>query len=82
MAETRKHQRVVRDALDQAIFTALGENVRPFTPGEDPYAAQTPTRDATEEDWVAPGHLPTTTTLAAISVTRLPRPDAPAATDD
>lgn len=38
MPETRKHRVAARDALDEAIFAALGEPVRPATPG----AAATP----------------------------------------
>ena len=34
MAETRKHRVTPRDELDQALFAALGEPVRPLVPGE------------------------------------------------
>lgn len=76
MAETRKHQQVIRDALDQAIFAALGENVRPFTPGEDPYAAPT-TEPEADAGTAAPGQLPWTTPLGAFTVSALPVERAP-----
>ncbi len=34
MPETRKHRVTPRDELDQALFAALGEPVRPLVPGE------------------------------------------------
>lgn len=36
MPETRKHEREARDALDEAVFAAIGEPVRPATPGATP----------------------------------------------
>ena len=70
MAETRKHRTEVRDALDQAILAALGENVRPVTPGsEDPFdgAAEPTDTEQTDEDqeW-HPGRIPPGTTLGSI----------------
>lgn len=35
MPETRKHRVEPRDELDRAILAAMGEPVRPTTPGED-----------------------------------------------
>lgn len=34
MPETRKHRVTPRDELDQALFAALGEPVRPLAPGD------------------------------------------------
>ncbi len=39
MPETRKHKVVVRDALDQAIYDAMGEPMRPVEPGQKVGAA-------------------------------------------
>lgn len=47
MAETRKHRVTPRDELDQALFAALGEPVRPAVPGE-PSAASGPADEASE----------------------------------
>lgn len=70
MAETRKHQQVARDDLDRAIHAALGEDVRPFTPGEDPYTASD---RADEPDTWRPGHLPPSSALGAFTFNH-PRP--------
>lgn len=34
MPETRKHRVEPRDEIDRALFAAMGEPVRPSTPGE------------------------------------------------
>jgi len=39
MPETRTHRVTPRDELDQALFAALGEPVRPLMPGEPAQAA-------------------------------------------
>ncbi|MGL4831537.1 MAG: hypothetical protein ACRCWS_03000 [Propionibacteriaceae bacterium] len=44
MPETRKHQVIVRDALDKAIYDAIGEPVRPVEPGQK-ISAATPVPD-------------------------------------
>lgn len=48
MPETRKHRIEARDALDEALFAALGEPLRPTAPGAQPDAADPalPTRGA------------------------------------
>lgn len=67
MAETRKHRTTVRDELDQAILAALGENVRPVTPGsEDPYDGEPSTPDSSEE--LLPGYIPPGTSLGSIII--------------
>ena len=53
MAETRKHRVTPRDELDQALFAALGEPMRPSVPGE-PAAASEPAAPVTAPI-VAPG---------------------------
>lgn len=63
MAETRKHQPVVRDDLDRAIKAALGEGVRPTTPGGDPFA---PASDGDSEQVLKPGHLPSSQPLGTL----------------
>lgn len=45
MAETRKHRVEARDDLDRALFAALGEPVRPATPGQQPAAGTDERRD-------------------------------------
>lgn len=48
MPETRKHRVQARDELDRALFAALGEPVRPATPGASatPAADQPPAQTA------------------------------------
>lgn len=78
MAETRKHQQVVRDALDQAIVAALGESVRPFTPGEDPYVSRPDADGVRSDQGVTPGRLPTYAPLGTFTLSQLPSPDGAA----
>lgn len=67
MAETRKHRATVRDELDQAILAALGENVRPVTPGDDdPFDGEPESHDSDEE--LLPGHIPPGTSLGSIII--------------
>ncbi|MDN5570334.1 MAG: hypothetical protein L0G22_03595 [Propionibacteriaceae bacterium] len=67
MAETRKHQQVARDELDRAIHAALGDDIRPFTPGEDPFSAG---EDAAGDEELRPGYLPPTSALGSFAFTR------------
>ncbi|MFV0451802.1 MAG: hypothetical protein ACK5LS_06075 [Propioniciclava sp.] len=61
MPETRKHRTHARDDLDQAILAALGENIRPVTPGEEPAASSTE-----PDDDARPGYLPPGSSLGSV----------------
>lgn len=65
MAETRKHRTTVRDALDQAILAALGENVQPVMPGgDDPFdGTQAPVET---DEALRPGYIPPATSLGSV----------------
>ncbi|MFP5415296.1 MAG: hypothetical protein ACLGHZ_00190 [Actinomycetes bacterium] len=62
MPETRKHHVQARDELDEAVFAALGEPIRPAVPGQTPpptapeaaTEASAPTRSVT---FVTPGTM-------------------------
>lgn len=64
MPETRKHRVVPRDALDEALFAALGEPVRPTTPGRDADAA-TPAAGPPSSPSPGPGSPATFVTRAS-----------------
>lgn len=66
MAETRKHNQQVRDDLDRALLAALGEQVRPFTPGSDPFAPQGDVAASTDEE-PRPGVVPPAAPLGAFT---------------
>ena len=74
MAETRKHQPVVCDELDRAIKAALGEDVRPFSPGSDPFA---PASGADDEQVLRPGQLPSAQALGVLGTFGVAIPVSP-----
>lgn len=71
MAEIRKHKPKVAGAIDQAIWTALGEDVKPVTPGRR--AVDEPGQDVEPE--TGPVAQPLTATRLSVPTSFLtPKP--------
>jgi hypothetical protein len=75
MAETRKHQQTAHDPIQAALLAALGEGVRPRTPGSESVSR----RGAAEDAPVTASSIVPHATLGAFTFATPPRPSTPAA---
>mgnify|MGYP001373319213 CR=1 FL=1 len=74
MAETRKYEPTTGDPVGDAVRAALGENIRPVTPGSEKPKSDAPASATPETPPAPPAAVkPTVATLGAFVFTAPPK---------